>query len=471
MVWEVRKTTGSDSNGGGFVAGGAGTDYSQQASPQYALTGLTTSGASATIASASASTDMVDNTIQITGGTNFTAGIYRIVSVVAGTSITVDRTCTTGSGSAGTGNVGGALKTIDKLSGNWVGSNSAYVKAEATYTTAATVLHSPGNVTPATTVPYTRLIGYTSTRGDGGQATIQCTTGSVTLLSTNSDGFSIENLILDCNSQSSTTGFNNNGSHYSRVLNCVVKNFTVNGINCGNGSTLIINCEVTGGVTGATAGINIGSASAAICGNNIHDNACSGVNSAANGTFVVSNLITNNSGTTSDGVIVSGLNPVIMDNTIYKSGRHGINNNSTFNIAPLMWGNVLSENGGYGIKGGSAAGIPAQASLDGNAYYSNASGTRNNMDDTSTNAINGVAPYTNSRDVILTADPFVAKASNNYALNTTAGGGAACRAAGMPRSWPNSSISSYVDMGAAQHQDAGGSSSSPNVGIRSGGRL
>ena len=44
-VWEVRPATGSDNNGGGFVTGASGTDYSQQGTAQYALTAIASAGA------------------------------------------------------------------------------------------------------------------------------------------------------------------------------------------------------------------------------------------------------------------------------------------------------------------------------------------------------------------------------------------------------------------------------------------
>ena len=73
------------------------------------------------------------------------------------------------------------------------------------------------------------------------------------------------------------------------------------------------------------------------------------------------------------------------------------------------------------------------------------------------NPQNKVAPYTNPLDLILSADPFMAKASNDFRLNNTAAGGAACRGHGVPTSWPgNTPTISYPDMGAVQHQDASG---------------
>jgi hypothetical protein len=54
--------------------------------------------------------------------------------------------------------------------------------------------------------------------------------------------------------------------------------------------------------------------------------------------------------------------------------------------------------------------------------------------------------------VTLSVDPFVAGGSNNFALNNTAGGGAAVRGLGFPGVLSVGGTG-YVDMGALQHQD------------------
>ena len=97
IVWELR-TTGVDTNGGGYKPGATGTDFSQQDAAQYALTGVTTAAADAILLTANAAADMVGNICQIRSGTNFTTGFYEILSVVVGVSITLDRTCTSAAG-------------------------------------------------------------------------------------------------------------------------------------------------------------------------------------------------------------------------------------------------------------------------------------------------------------------------------------------------------------------------------------
>ena len=63
-----------------------------------------------------------------------------------------------------------------------------------------------------------------------------------------------------------------------------------------------------------------------------------------------------------------------------------------------------------------------------------------------------------ANDVALSADPFTDAANDDFSLNNTAGGGAACRAAAFPGAFRGSATTAYKDGGAVQHQDAGGGS-------------
>ncbi len=141
-VWEIRTTaTASNANGGFYNAAIGTNDYSQQDSAQYNLTGATSSGAGAVILHASAAADMVGNGAHVISGTNFTAGWYEIISVVAGVSITVDRAVTTGIGATGVVNIGGALSlgsSDDAVFESPSAGNIMWVKA-GTYTLGGTV--------------------------------------------------------------------------------------------------------------------------------------------------------------------------------------------------------------------------------------------------------------------------------------------------------------------------------------------
>lgn len=162
-VWEVRSTaTASNANGGGFVTGASGTDYSQQNAAQWNLTGCTSAGADAIILHADAAATMVGNIANVVSGTNATAGRYEIISVVAGVSITVDRNWGTGAVANGVVNIGGALSEVtDAILETSVAGNKWYVK-NATYTIGAAIsLTAAGS-----SLKDIEMIGYATTRDD-----------------------------------------------------------------------------------------------------------------------------------------------------------------------------------------------------------------------------------------------------------------------------------------------------------------
>lgn len=173
-AWEVRSTaTAGNLNGGGFVAGGGGTDYSQQDAAQYNFTDLaatSATGASPSVTSASHNFVAADvgNLIHITAGTNWTVGWYQIVSVAANAA-TLDRACASvASPTAGTYYVGGAIS----LGTSGTHSDSVFFAAPQPGNTIHMKLgtYSPPNAlsagTAGTTANVTKLIGYQSARGD-----------------------------------------------------------------------------------------------------------------------------------------------------------------------------------------------------------------------------------------------------------------------------------------------------------------
>ncbi len=206
-------------------------------------------------------------------------------------------------------------------------------------------------------------------------------------------------------------------------------------------------------------------------GNWVHDNAAPGI-SVTSGCVVDHNLVTNHTGASSDGITCNlgsstaqGLQ--ITNNTVYASARDGIRAGCTAGAGAtgtVIKNNILDTNTGCGVNmggtGAAGAGWPALSWYDGNWYHGNGT-ARCNMDDVgSVNPINASSPYTNVLDVTGTADPFTAKASNNYSLNTTAGGGASARASGTPGAIPGVSQVGYPDMGVFQSQSSTGGANS-----------
>lgn len=459
--WEVRATNGNDTNGGGFVAGATGTDYSQQnakntgANDTSTTDGVGNGTTTFTSATANFGTTIVGNIIYLQGGTgSLAAGWYQVTARASAVSITLDRTVAAGTGI--TVNIGGALATINQLSTNMIASNIGYIKAEATYTTTATITFATSNA-PSASTPRTIIRGYTTTRSDNGYATLQLTTNTgLTGIASTAQGFAAYNIIVDCNSLGTSVGISNT-SATTLFYNCKVMNFTSKGFAVS--ASAVIACEVTLGTSAASGGIVNAGAGTVIYDCYIHDNACPGV---SNGNFLmcsIRNVIANNTGASSDGYITTagGVPEVIFNNTIYGNGRHGIFFNASAGSGRYVLDNVLSNNGGFGFQGGNAAGIAASINFDGNAYFNNTSGTRNNMDDTTVNKQNNVTPYTNVFDQTCTTSPFTNAAGADWTLNQTSTGGAKCRSQGVPQSFTPalSGNRPWIDMGAIQHQDPG----------------
>lgn len=451
-AWEIRPSTGLDTNGGGFVAGASGTDWSTANPAQYLLTNGQTQGTTVILTS-SAAADMVGNIAYITGGTgSVVAAWYQIISVSVGVSITVDRSTGLTAGTGTTINIGGSLQTLPTVLLINTSGNKIFVKAEATITTTATItLSVAGPNPPSRAAPPTRLIGYTTTRTDKGRVAITLSTNTgLTALSCAVAGWWIDNFVIDCASLGTSTGISATGN-YNRVNNCKVSNFTTIGIAATGASSLLIASEITAGTSAASEAVNIGAADCRYC--YVHDNVCPGILGGSGG-VIERNLIANNSGATSDGIIVATLVRIIK-NTIYKSGRDGIRNTG-LSILPdlVIRGNILAKNvWGINISGGT--GLFADTQWDGNAFWSNSSGTRNNMDDVATNPIDAVSPYVNTLDVVIsgtdpTNDPFTAKGSGDFTLNATAGAGALLRGTAPPASFPGATGTSNEDFGCFQ---------------------
>lgn len=455
-VWEVRAATGSDTNGGGFIAGASGTDWSQQASPQYSVTdGVTAGTTTITSATAAFGTDVVGNIIYVQGGTgSIVAGWYQITARASALSITVDRSTGLTAGTGVTLHIGGCFATIGAAATVATASNKIYVKSGTTYTTTTTITFAAGNNNP-----HTRIIGYTTTRGDGGKPTLQLSTSTgffgVTM---SAQGIGLENFIIDCNSLATSSGVTMTSTN-CYCTNVKVMNYTGTGINAA-ATNLIYQCEITAGSSTPTAAITMGVAYALF--NYIHDGVGPGIVVTANSSGTcIHNIVDSLSGATSDGIVNAGIN---LYNSVNNCGQNGIST-GTGSSSWINWvtlGNIMSNNAGVGLKGATAntSAMPATPMWDGNAFYNNTGGNRANAD--SVVGQNNVAPYTNIYDLTLSGIPYTNQAGKNYGLNATAGAGGACRNSAPPTAWPGASTTAFSDMGAVQHNDPGVVTINPN---------
>lgn len=174
-VFEIRATaTAGNVNGGFFVTGASGVDYSQQDAAQYALTGVTSAGAGDTVLTASAAADMVGNGLFVISGTNLATNRYfEIVSVVPGVSITCATRASGGSISLGVGadgvmNVGGAASLNSTLDDDLFeevrAGNIVYIRGAAGVVSLGEGISLSSSA--GTLDTSIKLIGYDTSRGD-----------------------------------------------------------------------------------------------------------------------------------------------------------------------------------------------------------------------------------------------------------------------------------------------------------------
>lgn len=465
IVWEVRPT-GNDENGGGYKAGATGFDWSQQNGPHVNIDGATIT---AVVHSTTTQMNITGYTVSVNDSGNIyqnfagtsTSGFYEITAAdIVNNRWTVDRSLGTAAQTC-IGKMGGALRTINKLAvASTVGSQKMYVQGgpNGEYNSVGVITFSNAGITPGPTVPYTHIIGYSGVRGDitpfttnqDARPRIYVNTLAANVLTFSNTGWQVENLIVGP-SGVATCGIGLNlaaGSQHA--INC--KAFLATAACISLGSTTgeaVFFCEASGATNSTAAGILATNGFVLIynCWSHDHINSAVGINVGGSATVLFC-VVSNCPGSQGDGIRCTP-GSYILNNTVYNSGRHGIFFNGTASQSMLIKSNVLTENASYGLSSANAA-LPATFLYDGNAYYGNTLGTRNNFDDLTSNPIDNVSPYTTVMDIILTNDPFVNKMGNDFRINNLTGGGALIRGMGEPTVWPGLLQQSYIDMGAFQ---------------------
>lgn len=449
---EVR-TTGSDTNGGGFNAATGVTDYTQQDAAQLSLTDLATSGAGVTTLTSVTggfTAAMVGNLIRINSGTNFQTGWYEITAYTNTNTVTLDRTPTSGAaGSGGNGKVGGALASpgmagaLIESAASGGGGMDIHIQA-GTYTLTSSTDNVSGgvlrvNYNGSVSNP-TRIIGYQTTREDMQEKPI-IHAGARTGLS---NGFirsqgnytQIFNIEVNGNSGASNMGLQV-GAGGGLIAFCKVSNCPAIGVLLANGYNAVLWTEVTG--CGGTAAIHMSGGAATAYGCAVHGNTTVGIRCNSSSYRVLRCLIYSNTGASSDGIqVATGAYQEIQHNTVYGNGRHGLyfTSNQTY-FSGVISDNIFSENAGYGIGADSSLINYLQKN---NAYYNNTSGARDtNADDSFTIGA-----------ITLTADPFTSKGTGDFSLNRVVGGGAECRQAASLGAFGSSATTGYLDIGAVQ---------------------
>lgn len=428
-------TVGTPTNGTATI------DYSQQ----NAATVTGTASSSTTTVTATTAIfhpGMVGN--YITDGTTW----KEITGYTSTTVVTVDAAPSWTSASV---TVGGALATPGKAGGLKVAGNDIFI-ASGTYTIASTTANvATGRVSDTTggvdASNCSHWVGYNSTR------TISSTDSTRPLLQVASSGFTSSTVVttsgnymrwanfeIDGASKTSITGFSISGGFGVPVVRIKVSNCTTKGLVAPSGTlyTHIVQCEVTGcsGTSALEAGCPVTSCY-------IHDNTVVGVKDAGGATFTYV-ISESNSGASSDGFSAATfVGTTFFGCVAYNNGRHGFyfsgSNFATYLINCISYG----HSAGYGFA--------ATSVRDQLFAYSCAAGNNSSGNYDTTSLIHFVSGVAN-----LSADPFTNAAAGDFSLNNTAGGGAVCRAAGIPGVFPGGLTTGYLDIGAAPHQDSGG---------------
>lgn len=455
LAWEVR-TGGSDANGGAFDTGlsstcTGGTDRSQQDAAFVAFNGTTitattvAAGATIVITGYTVVATDVCNVLQISAGTNFTVGIYSISSVNAGANTwTLDRNATTAAGAAMVGNMGGGFLTIAKAVANWNGSGTDKIWIKTGTYTVTTAIQPVTNNDSGLNMSWVQ--GYGTVHGDTGTATITSSTNSINLWNINA-GLRYCNFVnLNLTHTAGTRGdcFRASTTLYEITFINVSMDGCQIGINADGSTGDIYNLTFDAGEVKNTVAAGIsGRCGVAIRNSYIHNNGTSGVTTPGCTNGIVHELRNNvfylngahgfffTNGTNLEQTIIEG-------NDFVSNVTDGVRLSSAASMNLILRNNVFYANGGYGINQ-TAGTITLSPTINGkNSYGANV-----------TNPRNQVAAGTG--DVTLTADPFVNKASNNFALNATVGGGAALKALGFPGVIPNAGTG-FLDIGVLQSQ-------------------
>ena len=429
-VFEVR-TDGSDTNGGGFVTGASGTNWTLQAAAQYAVTDAVTAGTT-TITSATANfgTDAIGNLLYIQGGTGaITAGWYEIKTRVNVTTITVDRSTGLTTGTGATLNIGGALASLGQAGALVIVRNTVYVK-NGTYTISTASTNVSGGAFDGSTAAGSAIIGYQTTRTPGNTGTrpilqVAAALSNCRIFKGNSTV--ILNLELDGNSQTNSTVADGTFVSFYR---CIFRNFT--GANSATGR--IVGCLATGNSAAQFNGAAV-------------SYACEAYGNTATPFAFTSALFClsyNNTGASTSGFSGNSSN-VFYNSVAYGNGSHG------FDTSDARGGGVVNcyaeGNTGAGFNFNNAG---PQILLVGSGGFNNTGGLYvTNPSDAALSKIGEVIP---------TATVFTAAGSNDFSLNNTAAGGALLRALGYPlTTFPRGLTATQMDIGASQVVPAGGS--------------
>ncbi len=423
-----------------------GVDYSVQDSPQINVAdGVANGTTTFTSATAAFTGAHVGNLIRVG-----TSTWRRIVGVTNGTTVVLDSTVGTNTGLPVV--VGGAFATYGMVGAAAAKDNSiCFIKYSATfYTVSASTNVSGGGTSGFAPLVF---VGYDTNRNifnrDANRPKLKPSANTMAFFTDNGIGSTqvYSNLAIS-NPDTKTSCKFIDSSGVTTVTNCQVI-----GLNefrhTAAGAIAIRFCNVS-----VTTTITTG-ANALIMYTDWHDGG--GITPGANSTLSHCNIYN----TAISGGQIIGINGAdcVLDNlSIYNV------TSSTACSAIGIFANCLIQNcvveninpsSGSGYVFDCSGSLPQYASID-NCYYYNIKTSLFNP--------TNVTPAMIYNATLLTASPFTAPGSGNFAPNTTAGGGVVIQSAGLPVTFPAGTTNNYLDAGAVQHQPANTSGTGKKAG-------
>lgn len=421
-VFEVQ-TGGSDTNGGGFVTGSTGTDFSLIATARpnggtngSSVLGVANGTTSFICADAQFTAAIVGNILYFAGGTGSITPVWRqVMSRTNTTTIVLDAAIAASTGM--TMNIGGALASPAVACANNVDGNIIYVKYNVTpFAITSASLNVSGGCLRNLNY-YSAIVGYDSTRTvnnrDTNRPTLQA--NGIASASIVEVVRVIANIIVDGNNLAGIAGFN----PPNKVFNCKAFNCKANGFSGGD----CYWCEATNCTGYGFYSLTL------CCGCISHNNVgygfgvqiamwCKAWANTISGFYQVPNYCT------------------CINSISYANAGNGFD--SLGRQASFINCHTESNTGaGYVVDG--------VTTLWSCAAYSNTGGNSS-----------GIPSPLSDVLTILSSTAFINAAGGNFALNNTIGGGASLRVASYQiNNLPiGSTTISYLDIGVAQHQDS-----------------
>jgi len=360
VEWEVR-TGGNALNGGCYdLANDGGTDYSQQAAAQMNVADISSDGTTGLVSATGGFTAaMVDNCIQLSSGTNLTAGFYEITAYTDTNNITVDRDVDDGVGALTgdtVGYVGGAIIHPFYIQDAVEGDNKVHIES-GTYVKvgAATTIFTVGSQADSSNSNYTLWEGYKDSRGDNptgdDRPLFDCNDDTADGIYLNAGGQVFKYLrIADCTGRGIYSSVYLGSVTYIglKITGCDGDNFSL--VRQYN-AAVMIDCESSGA---GDNGVETERQSSRIVGCYIHDNSGGGIwgGGTNQSLSIIGNVIDSNA---DNGVYIDqNWCPIVMNNIFINNtgaGKDGIyaNHKDGSNVSSIYLNNIAMDNGDYGF--------------------------------------------------------------------------------------------------------------------------